>query len=63
MHIMPKPCPKEFLDDVVRIAGLGGAPLTRIAVYFGQTPERRAELVMTLHRCGLILRTVAVGWA
>ncbi len=32
---MPKPYPKEFRDDVVRVARQGDAPLTQIAADFG----------------------------
>lgn len=32
---MAKPYPKEFRDDVVRVARQGGVPLTQIAADFG----------------------------
>jgi len=35
MTIMPAPFPKEFRDDVVRVAQQGGIPLTQIAKDFG----------------------------
>ena len=32
---MPKPCPREFRDDVVAVARLGESPLKQIAKDFG----------------------------
>ncbi|MBB4854788.1 hypothetical protein HNP40_002180 [Mycobacteroides chelonae] len=37
---MPKPYPKEFRDDVVRVARQGDAPLTQIAADVGVSEAR-----------------------
>jgi len=35
MHVMPKPHPKEFRDDVIAVARKGEAPIGQIAKDFG----------------------------
>jgi transposase len=35
MLIVPKPYPREFREDVVRVAGQGDAPLKQVAADFG----------------------------
>ena len=35
MHVMPKPHPQEFRDDVIAIARKGEAPIGQIAKDFG----------------------------
>lgn len=50
---VPKPCPQEFRDDVVAVAGKRGAPLSQIARDFGISegylPNRREGAGGSVH--------------